>query len=369
MELFKIDYQGQPLRLEGSMAGWQQLFWNDQLVSDTPACADPNGQYVHEFDITLAPDEAEPDGPPVVQHCCIKAQIQWQPFEITYQLFVDDELVTGGKRSYKDIEKQVPFEIPKAKKPFNLFGITTLVVKLVKSAKVIKTALAAGSLAIYGWLFSFTFALALMASLMFHELGRMYAMRYFGIATKGLYLVPFFGGFAMRDEKANTRWQAIVIALAGPSFGLVMSLFYMFIYGLTGNLFFAALASFNALLNLFNLMPVLPLAGGHVLKNIAFSFNTKPSALLCILVLGVGAILTFQAGFLLFTALLVVGGAEVMVAWRHRHTSHLLPLDSYGQAFSFVWYCVLLLCFSAVIWFFAGMGDDMLGLPLKLLQI
>lgn len=348
------------------MAGWQQLFLNNELVSTKPASPDPNGQYVHEFDIALPPDGS--DEPPV-QHCRITADIQWQPFEVTYQLFVDGELVTGGKRSYKDIEKQVPFEIPKAKRSFNLFGLTTLAVKMIKSAKVIKTALAGSSLAIYSWLFSFTFGVALVISLMFHELGRVYAMRYFGIPTKGLYLIPFFGGFAMRDEKANTRWQALVIALAGPSFGLVMSLFYMFVYGLTGNIFFAALSSFNALLNLFNLLPVLPLAGGHVLKNISFSMNTKPSALLCIAVIGAGVVGTFQAGLLLFTALLVVGGAEIMVAWRTRHTSHLLPMDRYGQAFSFVWYCTLILCFIGVIWFFAGMGDDMLGLPLKILQI
>lgn len=348
------------------MAGWQQLFLNDQLVSTKPASSDPNGQYVHEFDITLAPDGSDE---PRIQHCRIQADIQWQPFEITYQLFVDDELITGGKRCYKDIEKQVPFEIPKARRPFNLFGLTTLAVKLVKSAKVIKVALAGSSLAIYSWLFSLTFAIALIISLMFHELGRVYAMRHFGIPTKGLYLIPFFGGFAMRDEKANTRWQAMVIALAGPTFGLVMSLFYMFVYGLTGNIFFAALSSFNALLSLFNLLPVLPLAGGHVLKNITFSMNSRPSALLCIAVIGLAAIVTFQAGLLLFTALLIVGGAEIMVAWRQRHASHLLPLDRYGQVFSFVWYCVLVLCLVGVVWFFAGMGDDVLGLPLKLLQI
>jgi hypothetical protein len=36
--------------------------------------------------------------------------------------------------------------------------------------------------------------------------------------------------------------------------------------------------------------------------------------------------------------------------------------------FSTAWYFTLLICFIGVIWFFAGMGDDVLGLPLKILQ-
>ncbi len=366
MELFKIDYQGQPLRLEGSMAGWQQLFWNNQLVSAKPASANPNGLYVHEFDISLVPDG---DGEPKVQHCRIQAKVSWQPFEVVYQLFVDDALVTGGKRSYKDIEEQVPFQMPKAKRSFKLFGLTAAAFKLVKSAKVIKLTLAASSLALYSWIFSLTFALALLTSLMFHELGRGYALRYFGITSKGLYLVPFYGGFAMRDEQVTTRWQAVVIALAGPSFGLLMTLFYMFAYGLTYNLLFAALASFSALLSLFNLLPVLPLAGGHVLKNVSFSMTSKPAALFCFIVLGAGVVVTLKADLLLFTALLVAGAAEIMVAYRGRLSCQLIPLDRYGQIFSLAWYCLLVFCLIWVVWCFAGMGDDVLSLPLELLQI
>ena len=40
MELLKIECLGKQLRLEGSMAGWQQLFWDGQLVSQQAASAD-----------------------------------------------------------------------------------------------------------------------------------------------------------------------------------------------------------------------------------------------------------------------------------------------------------------------------------------
>jgi hypothetical protein len=44
-------------------------------------------------------------------------------------------------------------------------------------------------------------------------------------------LVPFVGRFALGEEIVNTRWQAVLIAVMGPSVGLLMSLFYMLVYG------------------------------------------------------------------------------------------------------------------------------------------
>jgi Zn-dependent protease len=380
LQLLKIDYLGQPLRLEGSMAGWQEVFWNNELVSQKPASADPNGEFTHEFTIRVQPGQsrdAQVDGQaeqpaPIssdeVLHCRIETEIQWQPFEIRYQLYVNNELAENGTRSYKDIEQQVPFELPPPKKSISLVSLTTMAVKLFKSAKMIKLALAGVSMMIYSWLFSLTFAAALLISLMFHEWGHIQAMKAYGIKTRGFYLIPFFGGFAMRDEKVNTRWQAIVITMMGPCFGLLMSLFYMLIYGLTGDLFFGALAVFNALINLFNLLPILPLDGGHILKNISFSMNTKGTVALLVALVGLGCYASYSTGLLLIALLMGLGCIEILAVWHDRHNTHLLPLDHYAQLFAAVWYAVIAISLIGVIWFFAGMGDDVLGLPLRILQ-
>ena len=37
MELLQIQHFGKTLRLEASMAGWQQLIWGDQVVSQITA--------------------------------------------------------------------------------------------------------------------------------------------------------------------------------------------------------------------------------------------------------------------------------------------------------------------------------------------
>ena len=223
------------------------------------------------------------------------------------------------------------------------------------------------SLAAYSWLFSFEFALALIGCLVFHEYGHIRAMKYFKMPTKGIYLIPFLGGLAMSDSKINTRWQDVVISIMGPSFGLLLSVLALILYWLTELPFFAALASFNALLNLFNLLPILPLDGGHILKSISFSINSKLGIALCALAAALGVYLSFTFNLGLLAIMLLIGSAEILFEWRARHSTHLLPLDRYGQIFSALWYFATVGLLLAVIFIVANSDDPMLSLPLKIL--
>ncbi|WP_345874437.1 site-2 protease family protein [Shewanella algae] len=360
LQLLKIDCLGKPLRLEGSMAGWQQLFWDNQLVSQQAASADDQGIGSHEFSLSRA------DGSSIKVR--LETQLNWQPFELSYRLLIDEQVTIEGSRNSKDIERQTPDIAPVKQQKLSLVGLVSLGFKLLKSAKVIKVVLAGASIAAYSWLFSLQFALALIACLVFHEYGHIRAMKYFGMKTKGIYLIPFMGGLALSDEKINTRWQDVVISIMGPTFGLLMSLAALVAYWITGNPFFAGLAAFNALLNLFNLLPILPLDGGHILKSISFSMNSAIGLIACILGAAIGVFISYSLGLALLGFLLLIGSAEILFEWKQRHHSHLLPLDRYGQVFSIVWYLLTVAALVAVIWYLAGSGDDMLGLPLKILQ-
>ena len=154
----------------------------------------------------------------------------------------------------------------------------------------------------------------------------------------------------------------------GPFFGLGLSLLCVLIYWLTDNVFFAGLAAFNALLNLFNLLPILPLDGGHILKSISFSMNSKVGIVACGVGAAFGVWLSYSLGLALLGFLLLIGSIEILVEWRARHQSHLLPLDRYGQIFSTVWYFSTVAGFVVIIAYFARSGDGLLGLPLKILQ-
>ncbi|MBD1584378.1 site-2 protease family protein [Pseudoalteromonas sp. S16_S37] len=250
----------------------------------------------------------------------------------------------------------------------NFFGLAALGFKLVKSANVIKAALAGASLAGYAWLFSWQFAIMLVACLVVHEYGHVRAMQYFKIKTKGIYLIPFVGGLAVSDDKITTRWQDVVISLMGPAFGLITSILGVVLYYATELEIFAAVAVLSALLNLFNLLPILPLDGGHVLKSISFSMRSWVGLLVCMAGVGFGLWLSYTFGLMLLVFFLFVGSLEILFEWRARHASHLLPLDRYGQVFSAVMYILVVAGHVAVMMHFADSENVILSLPMKVLS-
>ena len=359
MELVNDELRGRPLRLEANMAGWQALFWDNQLVSQRAASEDHINPVKHLFEIETD------DG---MLACELVLQVQWQPFEVEYQVIAAGELQSQGITDTSSLNKSTPQQSLPIKQRIGIAGLASLALKLMKSAKVFKALLAVGSLAAYSWLFSIEFALVLIACLVFHEYGHLRAMRYFGFPTKGMYLIPFVGGLAVMDSRVNTRWQSVVIAIMGPMFGLFLSLLALLAYMLTGNIIFAAIASFNCLLNLFNLLPILPLDGGRVLQAITFSMHGVVGLVVCIAGAILGVVISYSLGLALLGFLLLVGSAEILFEWRSRHHSLLLPLDRYGQIFSTVWYVLTVAAFVAIIMYLAGSGDQLLGLPLEMLS-
>lgn len=388
LELLNIDCLGRPLRLEGSLAGWQQLFWDNNLVSQKNASAENEGLHTHEFEIRVQ----QPSAPaaPLVQaaeaestvpaHTSseqelgkvfvirLESDLRWQPFSLGYRLIVNEQLVSEGERNTKDIERQVPVVQTAAPQKFNLIGIGSLAFKLLKSAKVIKVLFGLASLAAYSWLFSFQFAVALIACLMVHEYGHIRAMHYFGMKTKGIYIIPFMGGLALTEDKINTRWQDVTISIMGPIFGLILSLVLMLVYWITGNIFFAGLANFNALTNLINLLPILPLDGGHILKSVGFSVNGKFGLVALILGSVIGIVGSYTLGLSFLAFFMLIGSIEIVMEWKMRHQSHLLPLDRYGQIFSTAWYLITVGALVAIMWYFAHSGDEALSAPMNILR-
>ncbi len=116
------------------------------------------------------------------------------------------------------------------------------------------------------------FGVILTLALLVHELGHLVMMRVFGSRDTSLLFIPLFGGAAvLNDRPAIKPWQEVIILLAGPIPGIVIGL------GLAAYAFSApdapALVSTTAsillALNIFNLLPVMPLDGGQLL-NVAF---------------------------------------------------------------------------------------------------
>jgi Zn-dependent protease len=227
--------------------------------------------------------------------------------------------------------------------------------KLLKALNVIKVALLASSVAVYSVMFTFEFALALIAVLVFHEYGHLRAMKKFGIPTKGMYLIPFVGGLAVGD-KPKTQWQDVYISMMGPVFGLIMTLVFYIAYLITKSHFAGLVASTSALLNLFNLIPVYPLDGGRVVKALVFS-GRNYLALVALLVISalcfVGA---WSLGFYFFTFFIVLGVVDIVAGWRVGLAEDITPLKTYGIWFSVMWYLLVVAIFIGMILLIAQDG-------------
>ncbi len=115
------------------------------------------------------------------------------------------------------------------------------------------------------WQFGFWAGVALLAILVLHELGHVFAMRAGGDRSSAFYLLPFLGGVAVGRKRLASDRALVLMVLAGPAAGLLSALGAMALYHLTDIDWFAAVALLAAAVNLFNLLPIPILDGGQVL--------------------------------------------------------------------------------------------------------
>jgi Zn-dependent protease len=102
------------------------------------------------------------------------------------------------------------------------------------------------------------------------------------------------------------------VGLAGPVLGSIGCLIPLALYGVTGDDLFKALAFVGFFLNLFNLLPVLPLDGGRAMAALTPWMWIVGYALL------VAVAITFPNPIILL--ILVFGGLELWRRWRSRHS-------------------------------------------------
>jgi Zn-dependent protease len=218
------------------------------------------------------------------------------------------------------------------------FGLLFLGLKLFKSAKLIQVGLVGASVASYSFLFDWRFAVIIVMALMFHEYGHMQAMKKMGMKVKGMYLIPFIGGAAVTTDRIKTRWENVFISMMGPVYGLIMTVVFFGVYLVTNNSLAAGLAGFSALLNLINLLPIMPLDGGHVVKSIAYSINSKLGTGVLWAGVLLSVLITWKIGFSLFAILTVIGALDILFGGSRKHEASITPLNSGGVVISTVWY-------------------------------
>jgi Zn-dependent protease len=115
----------------------------------------------------------------------------------------------------------------------------------------------------YALLFPWHFAVGLVALIFVHEMGHSLVLKRYGVASTAPIFIPFLGAFiGMKQLPKNSVMEAYV-GLGGPILGSLGAFAAWGIYLLNGETIFLVLAFFGMFLNLFNLLPILPLDGGR----------------------------------------------------------------------------------------------------------
>lgn len=237
---------------------------------------------------------------------------------------------------------------------------------LLKVGKAGKLALAGASIATYTIMFSWQFALALVTIIVVHECGHLLAMKCFGMKTRGIYLIPFVGGAAVAESRFPNKRTAMIVALAGPAVGSMLIVPSIATFMLTHNVLWAAVADWTALINLFNLIPVLPLDGGKALEAIACSISKRSGLVPVITTILLGAALTMWSGYIFLGIIIIIGCIEVMTvhgqAAKHPHSTRITAMSPTALSVGFIGYATLAAILSIVLIFMArepGVGDAM----------
>jgi Zn-dependent protease len=125
------------------------------------------------------------------------------------------------------------------------------------------------SIAAYAWLWGFPFALGFVVLLFVHEMGHVIQLRREGIRASAPMFIPFLGAVIGARSLGENAVAEARVGLAGPILGSIGSAACILIWHATGSDIWRALAFTGFFLNLFNLLPVVPLDGGRAMAAMA----------------------------------------------------------------------------------------------------
>jgi Zn-dependent protease len=161
---------------------------------------------------------------------------------------------------------------------------------------------------IFGWLFSIGFVLLLLL----HELGHVFQLRREGVKASAPMFIPFLGAVISAKSMGDDAAAEARVGLAGPVLGSIATLIPLGIWLATGSHFWQALAFIGFFLNLFNLLPVLPLDGGRAMAALSpWVWLVGFAGLVA---------MTFLFPSPIVILILVLGGMESYRRWKLRNT-------------------------------------------------
>jgi len=156
------------------------------------------------------------------------------------------------------------------------FGILALLkwgkalLLLLPKAKLLTTSASMlVSVGAYALIWGWKFAVGFVALLFLHEMGHYIQLRREGVKPSGMVFIPFLGAAVGTRSLGGSALAEARVGLAGPILGSLATAALLPIAASTGDDFWYALAFTGFFLNLFNLLPVVPLDGGRAMAAMA----------------------------------------------------------------------------------------------------
>src|SRR2546421_6565915 len=125
------------------------------------------------------------------------------------------------------------------------------------------------SIAAYSLFFGWTFAVGFVVLLLVHEMGHVIQLRREGIPASAPMFIPFLGALISAKSLGDNALAEARVGLAGPVLGSIGAAACLAIGEAAGSDLFRALAYIGFFLNLFSLLPVVPLDGGRAMAAMA----------------------------------------------------------------------------------------------------
>ncbi len=121
------------------------------------------------------------------------------------------------------------------------------------------------SIGAYALLWGWQFAVGFVALLFIHEMGHALEAKRQGLKVGAPFFIPFLGAVIALKQMPPNAWKEAQMALAGPLLGSLGAAAF-WVYGEAADSeLFVALAFVGFFLNLFNLLPIVPLDGGRAM--------------------------------------------------------------------------------------------------------
>jgi Zn-dependent protease len=125
------------------------------------------------------------------------------------------------------------------------------------------------SVAAYASIWGLWFAVGFVILLLVHEMGHVIALRREGIQASAPMFIPFLGAVITSRSLGDDALAEARVGLAGPILGSIGAAVALLMWSITGHDYWRALAFTGFFLNLFNLLPVVPLDGGRAMAAMA----------------------------------------------------------------------------------------------------